>query len=157
LVFFKIIKKLEELMQVKIKRIDKELPLPIYETAGAAGFDFLAREEAEIAPGEIKLIPGNVIVETPHGYMLQIASRSSSPKKKGLMLPHGVGVVDSDYCGNGDEIKTQVYNFTNEKVIVERGEKIAQGVFVRVDQAEWLEVDNMENETRGGFGSTDKK
>jgi dUTP pyrophosphatase len=144
-------------MEVKIRRVDKELPLPVYETSGAAGFDLISRETISVKPGEIVLIPANIIVETPHDYMLQISSRSSLPKKKGLMMPHSIGVIDSDYCGNGDEIKVQVYNFTNNTTIVERGEKIAQGVFVHINHAQWQEVDEMEAVTRGGFGSTDSK
>jgi dUTP pyrophosphatase len=144
-------------MEVKIRRIDQELPLPVYESRGAAGFDLISRETVSIKPGEIVLIPANIIVETPHDYMLQISSRSSSPRKKGLMMPHSIGVIDSDYCGNGDEIKVQVYNFTDNMTTVERGEKIAQGVFVHINHAEWLEVDEMESVTRGGFGSTDNK
>ncbi|MBI2106349.1 dUTP diphosphatase [Candidatus Woesearchaeota archaeon] len=141
-------------MKIKIRRIDKELPLPKYETSGAVGFDLLAREDTLIKAKSIGLIPGNVIVETPIGFMLKIALRSSTPKRKGLMSPHGVGVVDQDYCGNEDEIKIQVYNFTNQDVLVEKGERIAQGVFVKIDKFDWEEVDEMSKKTRGGFGST---
>ena len=141
-------------MKIKIKRIDRKLPLPKYETSGAVGFDFLAREDTLVKAKSIALIPGNVIVETPVGYMLKIALRSSTPKRKGLLSPHGVGVIDQDYCGNEDEIKIQVYNFTNQDVLVERGEKIAQGVFVKIDKFDWEEVDEMDKKTRGGFGST---
>ncbi len=143
--------------KAKIKRIDKTLPLPVYETNGSVGFDIIARESIEIPSKEIKLIPGNIIVEVPKGYMLMVASRSSTPKKKGLTPPHGLGIIDHDYCGNEDEIKIQVYNFTDESVIVERGEKIAQGVFIRIDKLEWEEVDEMTKDSRGGFGSTDNK
>jgi len=144
-------------MKVNIKRIDKTLPLPVYETGGAAGFDLLARLKTVINPGQIALIPANVVVETPHDYMLQVCSRSSAPRKKGLSMPHGVGVIDSDYSGNGDEILVQVYNFTDHETTVERGEKVAQGVFVHINHATWSEVDDMTNDTRGGFGTTDKK
>lgn len=140
--------------KVKIKRVDKSLPLPIYETHGSVGFDIVARETTEIPSKEIKLIPGNIIVEVPKGYMLMVASRSSAPRKKGLTPPHGLGIIDHDYCGNEDEIKIQVYNFTDESVIVERGEKVAQGVFIRIDKLEWEEVDEMAQNSRGGFGST---
>lgn len=142
-------------MQVRIQRIDKSLPLPVYETAGSVGFDLVAREAVTIEPGKIELIPGNVIVEVPKGYMLAVASRSSTPKKKGLTPPHGFGIIDHDYCGPTDEIKIQVYNFSAAPVTIERGEKIAQGVFVRVDKFEWQEVDSIREESRGGFGSTD--
>jgi dUTP pyrophosphatase len=142
-------------MKVKIKRIDKTLPLPVYETRGAVGFDLLCRESRTIAPQTLGLIPANVVVETPPGYMLMVTLRSSTPRKRSLLIPHGVGVIDQDYCGDGDEIMLQVYNFSPEPVTIERGDRIAQGIFVRVDQAEWLEVEQMDAETRGGFGSTD--
>jgi dUTP pyrophosphatase len=144
-------------MKVKIKRIDKSLPLPVYETGGSVGFDILARETVTINAGTIELIPGNIIVEVPEGYMLAVASRSSTPKKKGLTPPHGFGVIDRDYCGPEDEVKIQVYNFSGSAVTIERGEKIAQGVFVRVDKFEWEESEVMQKQSRGGFGSTDYK
>ena len=140
--------------KVKIKRIDKELSLPVYETGGSVGFDIIAREDTKITSKEITLVPGNIIVEVPKGYMLMVASRSSTPRKKGLTPPHGLGIIDHDYCGEKDEIKIQVYNFTDKSVMVNRGEKIAQGVFIRIDKMEWEEVDQMNTENRGGFGST---
>ena len=142
------------IMQVKIKRIDAELPLPMYESRGAVGFDFVAREAVTIEPGELALIPANVIIEVPVGYMLVVAARSSAPRKKGLLTPHGIGINDHDYCGPDDEIKIQVYNFRDEPVSIARGEKIAQGVFVRIDKFEFEEVAEMKRESRGGFGST---
>jgi dUTP pyrophosphatase len=142
-------------MHVCIQRIDKSLPLPVYETAGSVGFDLIARESVSIEPGKIELIPGNVIIEVPAGYMLAVASRSSTPKKKGLTPPHGFGIIDHDYCGPQDEVKIQVYNFSDAAVTIERGEKVAQGVFVRVDKFDWQEVDSIREESRGGFGSTD--
>lgn len=144
-------------MNVRIQRIDKTLPLPLYETGGSVGFDFLAREECVITPGAIVLIPSNVIVEVPKGYMLMVASRSSTPRKKNLTPPHGFGVIDHDYCGPEDEIKIQVYNFGTNPVTVARGEKIAQGIFVRVDHCTFEEVDHITHKSRGGFGSTDQK
>lgn len=141
-------------MKVKIKRVDKSLPLPIYETNGSVGFDIIARESVEIEPGKIAMVPANVIVEVPVGYMLIVASRSSTPLKKGLLPPHGLGIIDHDYCGPADEIRVLVYNFTDGMAKVERGEKIAQGVFVKIDKFEWEEVEEMVRESRGGFGST---
>lgn len=141
-------------MNVKIKRIDKTMPLPIYETDGAVGFDILAREETKIPSKEIAMVPSNLIVEVPKEYMLVVASRSSTPRKKGLLPPHGFGIIDHDYCGPEDEIRVLVYNFTEGEVIVQKGEKIAQGVFVKIDKFQWEEVDEIRNESRGGFGST---
>ncbi len=142
-------------MKVRIKRIDKELPLPVYETAGAVGFDLLARKDTTIQPQEIVLIPANVIVETPAGYAFIVVSRSSTPRKKGLTKPHGIGIIDQDYCGPEDEVKIQVRNFTDQAVTVKRGEKISQGLFIPVERAEFVEVDEIDRKTRGGFGSTD--
>lgn len=142
-------------MKVRIKRIDKSLPLPVYETGGSVGFDLLAREDIEIKPDSIELIPANAIVEVPKGYSLILASRSSTPRKHGLTKPHGIGVIDQDYCGNEDELKIQVMNFTRKPVTVKKGTKIAQGLFVRVDRLEFEEVDEIKKESRGGFGSTD--
>lgn len=142
-------------MKVKIKRIDKNLPLPIYETNGSVGFDIIAREDIEIPPKGLAMIPSNLIVEVPQSHMLVIASRSSTPYKKGLMPPHGFGIIDHDYCGPEDEIRVLVYNFKEESVNVKRGEKIAQGVFVKIDKFEWEEQDSISSKnSRGGFGST---
>jgi dUTP pyrophosphatase len=145
----------EVTMRVNIKRIDKTLPLPVYETEGSVGFDILIRENSIVAPKSLALLPGNIIVETPEGYMLMIASRSSTPKK-GLTPPHGIGVIDNDYCGENDEVKVLVYNFTEEEVEIKRGDKLAQGIFVRVDKPEIIEVDEVKKKSRGGFGSTNK-
>lgn len=144
-------------MKVRITRIDAGLPLPQYETSGSVGFDFIAREDTEIAAKQIGLVPGNVIVEVPAQYMLVVSLRSSTPRKKGLIMPHGVGIIDHDYCGPQDEIKIQVYNLTDAPVTVHRGDKIAQGIFVRIDKVEFEEVSVIKSESRGGFGSTDRK
>lgn len=141
-------------MKISIKRIDQTLPLPQYHTAGSVGFDFVARESVEIAPHTLGLVPGNVVIQTPKGYMLMVALRSSTPRKKNLIIPHGLGIIDQDYCGPDDEIKIQVYNVSNSPVVVERGERIAQGVFVRADQFEFEEAAEISAPSRGGFGST---
>lgn len=140
-------------LQVTIKRIDTSLPLPTYATAGAVGFDLICREDIEVAPRKLARIPGNVIMQTPPGYMLLLTMRSSTPRRKGLLIPHGVGVIDQDYCGEGDELMVQVYNFRDEAVTVLRGERIAQGIFVPVTRVVWHEVDDV-GKGRGGFGST---
>ena len=140
---------------MKIKLIDKDLPLPEYETNGSVGFDLLCRESVVIRPKEIALIPANIVVEVRLGWMLMITLRSSTPRKYGLIMPHGVGIIDNDYCGEDDEVMIQVYNFTEENTGVSRGDKIAQGILVHVGFAHWYQVDQMEEESRGGFGSTD--
>ncbi|MBS3157215.1 dUTP diphosphatase [Candidatus Woesearchaeota archaeon] len=139
-------------MKVKIKRVDKSLPLPKYKTPGAVAFDVLARETVEIEPNSIGRVPINIIIEIPKGYMLLLKDRSSTAKKKGLLCT--VGFIDQDFCGDNDEIQLQFYNFQKEKVIIERGERLGQASFVRIDKYDWEEVDSMNKETRGGFGST---
>src|SRR5690348_15842084 len=141
-----------QLLQVTIKRIDTDLPLPTYATSGSVGFDLLCREETEIAPRTVELIPSNVIVRIPAGYMLMLTLRSSTPLRKGLLIPNGVGIIDQDYCGEGDELKIQVFNFREEAVTITRGERIAPGIFIPVIGLQRHEVDET-GQGRGGFGS----
>ncbi|MFA6105704.1 MAG: dUTP diphosphatase [Patescibacteria group bacterium] len=139
-------------MKVNIKRVDSTLPLPEHHTSGAVAFDFVARESVTIAPQSVGLIPGNVIIKVPAGYMLFIKERSSTALRKGVFCT--AGIIDQDYCGENDEIKIQVINFKNEPVTIERADRIAQGIFVKIEKAEWNEVDKMIDKDRGGFGTT---
>src|SRR5256885_12863174 len=106
------------MLSVRIKRLGAHVPLPKYETAGAAGFDLAASEDVVIAPGGVVLIPTGLVIEVPSGVFLGIFARSSTPLKRGLMVANGVGVIDSDYCGPTDEIKIQVLNFTDAPIAV---------------------------------------
>lgn len=139
-------------MKVKIKRVDKTLPLPEYHTKGAVAFDLYSRVDASIKPKSIERLPTNVVIAIPEGYMLEIKDRSSTLKRKGLLVT--TGYIDNDYCGDNDEILLQVYNMTEDNVNVEKGERLGQGVFIKVDKASWEEVDSMEDGGRGGFGTT---
>jgi dUTP pyrophosphatase len=139
-------------MRVKIKRLDKDLPLPEYKTKGAVAFDLVVRETTVIKSHEVGRIPSNIVVKIPEGYMLYIMDRSSTAMKKGLLIT--AGIIDQDYCGDKDELLTQFYNFTDTDVTIERGERIAQGVFVKIEIGEWNEVDSMDSSSRGGFGTT---
>ncbi len=144
-------------MKIKIKRLDKSLPLPEYQTAGSAAFDIYARTDMEIKPKEVTLIPTNLIIKTPKNYMLLLVPRSSTPRKLGLLSPHGIGIIDQDFCGPQDEIHLQVYNFTENTVKIEKGQRIGQACFVRINKAIWQEIDEIKDDSRGGFGSTDLK
>jgi len=142
-------------MKVHVKRIDKELPLPEYHTPGAVGFDLVMRTDAVIAPREAKVLPTNIIVEIPEGYMLAVLPRSSLFKKKGLIQPNSMGVIDQDYHGPDDEVGLYVYNMTDKPVEIKRGERLGQAVFIKVEKAQWEEVeDDMRAGSRGGFGSS---
>ena len=108
-------------MFVQIKRKDDQYEIPQYQTPGSVGFDFITRHTKIIQPGEIELIPANAIVKTPEGYMLMVALRSSAPRKWGVTIPQGVGIVDQDYCGPEDEIMLQVLNFRDKAVRIPEG------------------------------------
>jgi len=143
-------------MKIRIKRFDKSLPLPEYKTSGAAAFDLTARISLEIPPRKVGYIPLNIACETPEGYFLLLAARSST-HKKGLILVNGIGIGDPDFTGDEDEYAAAYLNFTDNTVQVEAGERIAQGMFVKFEKAEWEEVDSLGNKIRGGFGSTGEK
>lgn len=141
-------------MKISVHRIDTALPLPEYQTEGSCAFDFVARKTTVIEPQAVEFVPGNLIVKVPESHSLLILPRSSLFRKKSLLIPNAPGLIDCDYCGPEDEIKIQVLNFGNTTVTVERGERIAQGLFVQSDQAEWNEIKPPEGNSRGGFGST---
>ena len=140
-------------MNVKIKRIDKTLPLPEFKTKGAAAFDFISREDVLIPPHSIGYVPLNVIIEIPEGCVMFIFARSGM-HKRGLMLANGVGVIDPDLCGEKDENKAVCFNFTDNEVTVQRGERIAQGLIQERAAVQWEEVEKMKEESRGAFGTT---
>jgi dUTP pyrophosphatase len=140
-------------VRVRLTRIDPYLPLPPYASDGAAGFDLYSRLDVEVASGEIARIPTNLVVAVPEGYVLVVALRSSTPSRKQLLMPNGIGIIDSDYCGPEDEIHVQVLNFGETATAVTRGERIAQGLLIPLVRAEWDEGAAL-GPSRGGFGST---
>ena len=139
-------------MQVSIARVDASIPLPKYESGGAVGFDLVTREDTTIEPGAIGLIPGNVIIQVPKGYALLIVPRSSLPRKKSLVCPHSIGVIDQDYHGPDDEIFVQVQNISDEPVTVERCVHMAKVLGVEVCNAQWHKINDGGAEGRGGRG-----
>lgn len=143
-------------MEVKIKRFDKSLPLPKYQTRDAVGFDLTTRETRTVKPGQVGYIALNVAVATPKDHILLIAARGST-HKHGLMPAHGIGIGDPDYRGDNDEYAVPLYNFTKKPVTVAKGMRIAQGIFVKFTRALWKEVPKMKSKSRGGFGSTGHK
>jgi dUTP pyrophosphatase len=143
------------MIPVSIRRLDPSIPLPDYQTGGAAGFDLAASRDLDVAPSTIALIPTGLVIRVPDGHFLGIFARSSTPLRRGLMVANGVGVVDQDYCGPNDEVKIQVLNFTSETVRVKKGDRIAQGLFIPVARAEWRESESdLREGSRGGFGAT---
>lgn len=144
-------------MQVKFKLFDASLPVPEYKTAGAAAFDLYAREEVTIPAHQIGYVPLNIALQLPEGYWALVSARSSL-HKRGLMMANGIGVGDYDYRGNNDEYKAALYNFTDQPVTVERGERIVQMIILERELVELQLVGEFSDAVdRGGFGSTGKK
>jgi dUTP pyrophosphatase len=141
-------------MQLKIKRLDASVSLPQPATGGAAGFDLAAAADIEVPPRSIRLVGTGLVIAVPEGHFLGIFARSSTPLKRGLMVANGVGIIDADYCGPGDEIKIQVLNITDAPVQVAKGDRLAQGIVLPCPRVTWEEVAEMTEPTRGGFGST---
>lgn len=141
-------------MKVKIKKLRPDIELPKYHTKESAGFDLASAVDIIIQPNEVVKIPTGLAVEAPSGHFLLLAARSSLPFKKGLAKPNGIGVVDPDYAGPEDEINLIFHNITSQPVEVKKGERLAQGIFIKADQVEWEEVQQLRAVSRGGVGST---
>lgn len=148
--------KIKDCMQIKIKRFDKSLPLPEYKTSGAAAFDLYAREEMVIRAGKVGYVPLNIAIDIPDSHWALVSARSSL-HKRGLMMANGIGVGDSDYCGDNDEYMAALFNFSDEDVVVEKGERIVQMMILEREKIELSEVDKLGNKDRGGYGSTGRK
>lgn len=143
-------------MKIKIVNQSKH-PLPEYATAFSAGMDLRANlsEPVEIQPLERKLIPTGLYIELPEGYEAQIRPRSGLAIKKGITVLNSPGTIDADYRG---EICVILVNLSNEPFMINDGERVCQMVIARHAQADWEEVENL-NETErgaGGFGHTGK-
>lgn len=139
-------------MQVRIKnQSGKALE---YKTPGACAFDFESLEDYTFAPGEWKLVDTGTVIATPEWYCLVIAPRSWTFKNYGLMQVNSIGIIDQDYCGDDDTIKFAYINMRKEDVIIKKWERIGQGMFVKIEKPEFVQVDNMNSDNRGGFGTT---
>lgn len=141
---------------VKIEIINKSRhDLPQYATPQSAGMDLRANLDAPVTlrPLERALIPTGLFIALPDGYEAQIRPRSGLAIKKGISLVNAPGTIDADYRG---EIGVILVNLSNEDFIVEDGERIAQMVIARYEQAQFMPVEVL-NETErgeGGFGHT---
>ena len=138
---------------------DPDLPLPSYETAGAAGADLRAnfppdqRDGATLAPGARMLVPTGLRLEIPDGYEVQVRPRSGLALKHGITLPNSPGTIDSDYRG---PLGVILMNAGIEPFHIAHGDRIAQMVVAPVLRAAFDLVDTLEASARGqgGFGST---
>lgn len=131
------------------------LPLPTYQTAGAAGMDLLAAVEAPVtlAPGARALVPTGLALALPEGHEGQVRPRSGLAARHGVTVLNAPGTVDADYRG---EVKVILVNHGDEPFVVSRGDRIAQLVVAAVTRAEPVLVADLDETDRGagGFGST---
>ena len=143
-------------MNIKVKKLYKDVVLPEYKTSGAAAFDFESLIDIIINPNETKIIPTGLAFEIPDGYELQVRPRSGLSAKTKLRVSNSPGTIDSDYRG---EVCIILDNISSEEsYIINKGERIAQGVISKVEKITFEEVENLSETERGeaGFGSTGK-
>ncbi len=141
---------------MKVRIINKSgNPLPSYQTRASAGMDLRAelQEPVTLAPLERTVVGTGLYMELPEGFEAQIRPRSGLAAKQGITVLNSPGTIDADYRG---EIGVILANVSNDPVTIKNGDRIAQMVISRHEQAEWIEVEAL-SETRrgsGGFGST---
>jgi dUTP pyrophosphatase len=144
---------------MKIKIINKSNhALPNYETIASAGMDLRANinEAIKLKPLQRAIVKTGLFIELPIGYEAQVRPRSGLAAKKGISVLNAPGTVDADYRG---EIGVILVNLSNEDFTIENGERIAQLVIAKHERAEWIEVEELSETSRGagGFGSTGVK
>lgn len=127
----------------------------MYATEASAGMDLVSIEEADLLPGERKLVGTGIAVEFHDNYALLICPRSGLALNHGVTVLNAPGVVDSDYRG---EVKVLLVNLGNSPYKVKRGDRIAQGVLVQIARGNWKEEEVLDRTGRGsgGFGHTGK-
>lgn len=154
---------------IKFKKLDPNAIIPAFAHGNDAGFDLCALEDVEISPGETKLVRTGLACALPVGYEMQVRPRSGMALKTPMMIPNSPGTVDEGYRGElgiiiycryaseRDENGILVHNHT-KKLVIKAGDRIAQGVLKRFEQAHIVEVDELDETERGegGYGSTGK-
>lgn len=129
--------------------------LPERSTKNSAGYDFFNPERVEIPPYKLGdnpfMVRTGIKAQMPNDEFLMLVNRSSNPKKKKLVIPNSMGIIDADYYNNPDnegEMFFAFYNVSNEPVIIDAGEKLGQGIFVKFGI---VENDTATGERKGGF------
>lgn len=145
-----------EILILKDAAADPALPLPAYETAGAAGADLradLAGAEVTLAPLERALIPTGLRMQIPPGFEVQVRARSGAALRDGLSLVNGIGTIDADYRG---PVGVIAINLSDKPLVIRHGDRIAQIVVAPVVQARFAMAPTLDDTARGsgGFGST---
>ena len=140
-------------MQAKFQRLDKQVHKPTTAHIGDAAVDLQCKEAVTLDPGERVAVPTGIAVAVPNGYAGFVLPRSGHARRSGIGVVNGPGLIDSGYRG---EISVLLINYGDQQVRFEAGDRIAQLVVLAVPQVEWVEVEELEDTTRGsdGFGST---
>lgn len=142
------------MVRVLIKRLDEAVPLPTYAKGGDAGADLVTRLDVSLAPGERALIPTGIAIALPDGYAAFVHPRSGLAIKHGVSMVNAPGTVDAGFRG---ELQVILINHDkDETVTFLRGDRIAQLIIQKVEQADFIEVSELPGSGRGtdGFGST---
>lgn len=143
------------MIEVAVMRLanGQDLPLPAYETAGAAGMDLRAAEPMVLKPGARCLLPTGIAIALPQGFEAQVRPRSGLAAKHGVTVLNAPGTIDCDYRG---EVKVPLINLGQEDFQILRGDRIAQMVIAPVTRIAWAEASSLAETARGagGFGSS---
>lgn len=140
-------------MKVRITKLRPDVEIPVYKTAGSAGFDLAAADDVVIPPKQAFAVPTGLGFGIPDGHVMFLTSRSSLYLKKGLVLANGIGTIDSDYRGPNDEVRIIVRNPGDVPISITKGERLVNAIilpFIRAD----FEVGPADSPDRGGIGST---
>ena len=144
-----------EKLKIKIKKLSEDAIIPKYQTSGSSGFDLHALEDIIIKTGETKLIKTGLAFEIPEGFELQVRPRSGLSLKSKLRICNAPGTVDSDFRNEVCIIMEDTGYHLEGEYHIKKGDRIAQGVICPIFQAEFEEVEHLNNTNRqGGFGST---
>jgi len=140
-------------MQASFIRLDPEVEIPSRAHIGDAAVDLQARYEVILEPGERASVPTGLAVAIPNGFAGLVLPRSGHAQRLGVGVVNGPGLIDSGYRG---EVSVLLINHGSEKVSFSKGERIAQLAVVPIPDIEWVEVDRLDETSRGsgGFGST---
>jgi dUTP pyrophosphatase len=141
-------------VQIQIRRLDAGLPLPTYAHPGDAGADLHTTVDLTLAPGERRLVPTGVALAIPEGYVGLVHPRSGLAHRHGLSIVNAPGTIDAGYRG---EVQVCLVNLdAGTPIDLRRGDRIAQLVVQRVEQADFVEVAELDQSARGsgGYGST---
>lgn len=141
-------------VEILVRRLDPGVPLPGYAHPGDAGADLVTTVDVELAPGERVMVPTGIGIALPHGYVALVHPRSGLAARHGLSIVNAPGTVDAGYRG---EVKVLLVNLDPAvPVRLHRGDRIAQLVVQRVEEARFVEVESLPSSARGegGYGST---